>query len=202
MEVDMTEAVRFREENRKEWESKGVRISLNDILIRVVSQALTENSEVNSSLKGNQIEVYENVNMGIAVATERGLIVPVLRDAHRKSLVEIARESSLLIQKTQEGKVGLDDLKFGTFTITNIGTYGVDFFTPIINQPESAILGVGKLDRKVKVMDGDKIAIRWVIYLCLVFDHRIIDGAPAARFLDRIKKILEDSSTLRNCCRW
>ncbi len=197
MEVDMTEVVRFREENQKEWESKGVRVSINDILVKAVSQALTEFPEVNSSLKGEEIEVYGNVNMGIAVATERGLIVPVLRNAHQKSLLEIARESSILIQRTQEGKIGLDDLSFGTFTLTNLGTFGIDLFTPIINQPESAILGVGKLDRKVKVIDGDKIAIRSVMNLCLVFDHRVIDGAPAARFLGRVKELLENPEQMK-----
>ncbi len=197
MEVDMTEVVRFREERRSDWESKGVRVSLNDILIKAVSQALMEMPEINSSLKGDEIEIYGNANMGIAVATDRGLIVPVLRNAHKKSLLEIAQESSGLIQRTQEGKIGPDDLKFGTFTITNLGTYGIDLFTPIINQPESAILGLGKLDRKVKVIEGDKIAIRSVMNLCLVFDHRVIDGALAARFLGRLKEILENPSQLK-----
>jgi len=192
MEVDMTEVVRLRDENQADWDSKGVRVSLNDILIRAVSQALTEHPEINSSLKGEEIEFYGNVNMGIAVATERGLVVPVLRNAHQKCLLDISRESSLLLQKTQEGKIGPDELCFGTFTITNLGTFGIDFFTPIINQPESAILGVGKLDRKVKVVEGDKIAIRSVMNLCLAFDHRVIDGAPAARFLSRVKEILEN----------
>ncbi|MDI7260120.1 MAG: dihydrolipoamide acetyltransferase family protein [Thermodesulfobacteriota bacterium] len=197
MEVDMTEVVRFREENQSIWESKGVRASLNDILIKVVSQALMEVPEINSSLKGDEIEVYGNVNIGIAIATDRGLIVPVLRNTHKKSLLEIAQESSGLIQRTQEGKIGPDDLKFGTFTITNLGIYGVDLFTPIINQPESAILGVGKLDRKVKVVEEDKIAIRSTMNFCLTFDHRVIDGAPAARFLGRLKEILEDPSQLK-----
>jgi pyruvate dehydrogenase E2 component (dihydrolipoyllysine-residue acetyltransferase) len=197
MEVDMTEAVRFRDEHRSNWEAQGVRVSLNDILIKVMSQALRELPEINSSLKGDEIEVYGNVNIGIAVATERGLIVPVLQNTHRKSLLEIARESSVLIQRTQDGKIGPDDLKFGTFTITNLGAYGIDLFTPIINQPESAILGVGKLDRKVKVIDGDKIAIRWVMNLCLVFDHRVIDGASAAQFLSRAREILENPNQLK-----
>lgn len=198
LEVDMTEAVRFREENRMSWESKGVRVSLNDILIKAVGQALIEYPEVNSSLKGDEIEIYGNVNMGIAVATERGLIVPVLRNAHERSLIEIARESGALIQKTLDGKVGPDDLSFGTFTITNLGTFGIDLFTPIINQPESAILGVGKLDRKVRVVDEDKIAIRSVFNLCLSFDHRVIDGAPAARFLGRVKEILENPAQIKD----
>lgn len=197
MEADVTEVVRFREQNRSNWESKGVRVSLNDILIKVVSQALTEIPEINSSLKGDEVEVYGNVNMGIAVATDRGLIVPVLRNTHKKSLLEIAQESSVLIQKTQEGKIGPDDLKFGTFTITNLGTYGIDLFTPIINQPESAILGVGKLDRKVKVIEGDQTAIRSTMNLCLAFDHRLIDGAVAARFLGRLKEILENRNQLK-----
>ena len=191
MEVDMSEAIRFREECWSDWEAKGVRVSINDILIKAVSLALMENLEMNSSLKENEIEVYGNVNMGIAVSAERGLIVPVLRNAHQKTLLEIARESAILVQKVREGKIGPDELSFGTFTITNIGTFGIDLFTPIINPPESAILGVGKLEKKVKVVDDDKIAIRSVMNLCLVFDHRVVDGAPAARFLGRVKEILE-----------
>jgi pyruvate dehydrogenase E2 component (dihydrolipoamide acetyltransferase) len=197
MEVDMTEAVRFRDKHRSNWEEQGVRVSLNDILIKVMSQALREFPEINSSMKGDEIEVYGNVNIGIAVATERGLIVPVLQNTHRKSLLEIAQGSRVLIQRTQDGKIGPDDLKFGTFTITNLGAYGIDLFTPIINQPESAILGVGKLDRKVKVIDGDKIAIRWMMNLCLVFDHRVIDGASAAQFLSKVREILENPNQLK-----
>ncbi len=191
MEVDMTEMIRFRQEKQKDWEAKGVHVTLNDVLIKVVSQALVEIPEINCSVKGQEIEVYKSVNMGIAVATERGLIVPVLKNASGKSLLEIAQESRTLVQRTQEGKIGPDDLKFGTFTITNLGAMGIDFFTPIINQPESAILGVGKIDQKVRVLDGDKIAIRSMMYLCFVFDHRVIDGVPAARFLGRVKEMLE-----------
>lgn len=201
MEVDMTEIIRFRQEKQKDWEAKGVHVTLNDVLIKIVSQALLEIPEINCSVKGQEVEVYKNVNMGIAVATQRGLIVPVLKNASGKSLLEIAKESRVLIEKTQEGKIGLDDLKFGTFTITNLGTFGIEFFTPIINQPESAILGVGKIDQKVKVLEGDKIAIRSMMYLSFVFDHRVIDGAPAARFLGRVKEMLEHPEQVKEVTR-
>ncbi len=192
MEVDMTEVLRFREENRAHWEEKGVKASINDILIRVVSLALKAFPEINASLKGEEIEIYENVNMGLAVATEKGLLVPVLRNADKKSLFEIANESETLIRKARQGKLGPDELSFGTFTLTNMGVFGIDHFTPIINPPESAILGLGKVDRKVKVVDEDKIAIRSVMNLCFVFDHRVIDGAAAARFMAKIKESLEN----------
>ncbi len=197
MEVDMTEALRFREENLAQWEEKGVKASINDILIRVVSLALRAFPEINASLKGEEIEVYETINMGLAVATERGLLVPVLRNADKKSLFEIANESDILIQKARQGKLGPDELSFGTFTLTNMGAYGIDHFTPIINPPESAILGLGKVDRKVKVIDEDKIAIRSVMNLCFVFDHRVIDGAPAARFMSKIKESLENPGAFK-----
>lgn len=197
IEVDMSEALRFREEHRGDWEAKGIRVSINDILVKTVTLALLEHLEINSSLKGDEIEVYANVNMGIAVATERGLMVPVLRNANQKTLLEIAQESAALVQKVQQGKIGPDELSFGTFTITNLGTFGIDFFTPIINPPESAILGVGKLEKKVKVIDEDKIAIRPTLNLCLVFDHRVVDGAPAARFLLKVKERLENPMQLK-----
>jgi pyruvate dehydrogenase E2 component (dihydrolipoamide acetyltransferase) len=197
IEVDMSEALRFREEHRGDWEAKGIRVSINDILVKTVTLALLEHLEINSSLKGDEIEVYANVNMGIAVATERGLMVPVLRNANQKTLLEIAQESAALVQKVQQGKIGPDELSFGTFTITNLGTFGINFFTPIINPPESAILGVGKLEKKVKVIDEDKIAIRPTLNLCLVFDHRVVDGAPAARFLLKVKERLENPMQLK-----
>lgn len=197
MGVDMSEVLNFREECRSDWETKGARVTINDILVKVVSLALVENLDMNSSLRENEIEVYGNVNMGIAVATERGLVVPVLRNAHQKTLLEIARESAILVEKVREGRIGLDELSFGTFTITNMGTFGLNLFTPIINPPESAILGVGKLEKRVVVVDEDKIAIRSVMNLCLVFDHRVVDGAPAARFLGRVKEILEKPAQLK-----
>lgn len=197
MGVDMSEVINFREEYRSDWEAKGTRVTINDILVRVVSSALMEHLDINSSLKDNEIEVYGNVNMGIAVATERGLVVPVLRNANQKTLLEIARESAILIGKVREGKIGPDELSFGTFTITNMGSFGLNLFTPIINPPESAILGVGKLEKRVVVADEDKIAIRSLMNLCLVFDHRVVDGAPAARFLGKIKEILEEPAQLR-----
>jgi pyruvate dehydrogenase E2 component (dihydrolipoamide acetyltransferase) len=133
------------------------------------------------------------VNVGVAVDTERGLIVPVLRDVQSRSVHQIAAESARLIAATRNGQLSGDDLRGGTFTITNLGSYDIDAFTPIINLPECAILGVGRIVARPVVVDevSERIAVRKMVALSLTFDHRLVDGAPAARFLQRIKHFVE-----------
>jgi len=181
MEVDMTKAVRLREEKA---------ISYTDILVKAVATALKEHPLLNSTLENEQIKVYEDVNIGVAVATEKGLVVPVVHNADRKTLEEIAEVLRQLVEKTKLGKLAKEDLTGGTFTISNLGMYGVDVFIPIINPPEAAILGVGRINEKPASVNND-IKIKPVMNLSLSFDHRIVDGAPAAQFLQKIKKILE-----------
>ena len=181
MEVDMSNAAKLREE---------MKVSYTDILVKAVAQALEEHRILNSTLEHEQIKIYEDVNIGVAVATERGLVVPVIHNANKKSLMQIALTLKELVEKAREGKLSREDLTGGTFTITNLGMYGVETFIPIINPPEAAILGVGKVTEKPVVVDN-KIKIKPVMYLSLSFDHRIVDGAPAARFLQRVKQILE-----------
>jgi pyruvate dehydrogenase E2 component (dihydrolipoamide acetyltransferase) len=130
------------------------------------------------------------VNIGVAVDTERGLLVPVIRDAAGKRLGQIASEFRALMTRAREGKSLPDDLTGGTFTITNLGMFEVDAFTPIINLPECAVLGVGRIVAKPAVHEG-QVAVRQMMTLSLTFDHRINDGAPAARFLQRIKQLIE-----------
>jgi len=128
--------------------------------------------------------------VGVAVDAERGLLVPVIRNADSRTLREVAVELRALVQRAREGKSLPDDLLGGTFTITNLGMYEVDAFTPIINQPEAAILGVGRIAQRPAVVDG-QLAIRSMMWLSLTFDHRLVDGAPAARFMQRIKQLVE-----------
>jgi pyruvate dehydrogenase E2 component (dihydrolipoamide acetyltransferase) len=136
----------------------------------------------------------KEINVGVAVDSERGLLVPVVRSADSKSIIQINRELSQLLERALAGKSLLDDLTGGTFTITNLGSLGIDAFTPIINHPEAAILGVGRIVQKPVVVDGG-IYVRDQVTLSLTFDHRLVDGAPAARFLQRIGELIETLSS-------
>ena len=190
-EADATELVRLRNQ-LKEDGSQPVP-SYNDLLAKLTAQALLEHPMVNARFDGDTIVQSATVNIGVAVDTDRGLLVPVLRDVQSKSLRQIARETAALIEKAQTGRISLDDLHGGTFTITNLGMYEIDAFTPIINLPECAILGVGRIVPKQVVVDAEveRIAIRHMMFLSLTFDHRLVDGAPAARFLQRVKQYVE-----------
>lgn len=167
--------------------------SFTDLLIRISALALVDQPEMNVRLDGDTITQFDAAHIGIAVDTERGLLAPVLRDADRKSIHDIAAESAELIEKTRNGSIAGDQLKGSTFTVTNLGMFEIDAFTPILNLPEAAILGVGRIMPKPVVLDVDSetIAIRRMLYLSLTFDHRVVDGAPAARFLQRIKQMVE-----------
>ncbi len=194
MEVDMTEAVALRRRKLGEWErAYGVRLSLNDFLTFAVSRALREFPDLNARLEGQEIKVLEEIHLGVAVAIPEGLIVPVIRNADQRSLWEIAQESVRLTAKARDRKLTLDDISGGTFTITNLGTYGIEIFTPMVNYPQCAILGVGRVAERPVVVPG-RIEARSMVYLSLSFDHRIIDGAPAAVFLQRLKQRLETLS--------
>ena len=152
------------------------------MLIHAAARALMRHPRVNSRLDGAEIVAAANANVGVAVALEEGLIVPVVRGAERKSLREIAVESRALGEKARAGHLKLEDVGGGTFTITNLGTWGIDAFTPILNIGETAILGVGRIIEKPAIYRGE-ISRRAMMWLSLTFDHRIVDGAPAAEFL-------------------
>lgn len=184
-------------ELRERLKDEGVEITYNDILVRVCAAALRRHPEANARMGEGQIERLAEVNIGLAVDTERGLLVPVIRGADRMSLAEIARERARLVEGARSGKIAPDDLTGGTFTLTNLGMYGVEGFTPIINLPECCILGVGRIVKKAVVCDEcDEVMARPMMTLSLVFDHRVIDGAPAARFLDTIARLIEEPALL------
>jgi pyruvate dehydrogenase E2 component (dihydrolipoamide acetyltransferase) len=167
--------------------------SYTDLLVRLVAIALLEHPGLNASLEGDRIVQHTAVHVGIAVDTDRGLLVPVVRDAHTKSVQQIASASAQLIAQARAGKAAPGDLRGGTFTITNLGMYDIDAFTPIINLPECAILGVGRIVARPVVIDEqtEMVAVRKMMALSLSFDHRLVDGAPAARFLKRVKHFVE-----------
>ncbi len=191
-EVDATEMIRFRDMVREEYKQDDtVRISDNDTIILATSRALKQHPIMNSTLIGEEILLHDSVHMGIAVALSEGLIVPVLRDADQKNLFEIASEARELARKAREGTLTVDEVTGGTFTISNVSMFQVDGVTPILKSPETGILGIGRVKAKPAVYNGE-IAIRSMMFLNLTFDHQIVDGAPAAEFLQTVTRYLEN----------
>jgi len=189
VEVDMTEVVRWRERHIDE------KPSVTALLVMGVAQALRQFPQVNASFTDQGILQYASVNIGVAVAVEQGLIVPVIRDADRKTLTEIGAELSRFEQKAQSLHFEATEVSGGTFTITNLGMFGIDSFGAIINPPEAAILAVGRIaDRPVGV--GGQVVLRPTMHLTLSVDHRVLDGAAAAPFLMEIKGLLENLDSL------
>ena len=188
MQVDMTQCVRIHQQMK----ARGQKISYNDMVIRCTARALREFPAVNASLIDQEIIRKKAVNIGVAVAVEDGLIVPVIHGADTLCLDQIAQASRELGAKAREGGLKPCDVHGGTFTVTNLGMYGVDSFTAIINPPEAAILAVGAVKKQAVVMEDDSIAARSMMWLSLTYDHRILDGAPAAQFLARIRELLEN----------
>ena len=191
-EADATEfvaaRVRIKEQVEQDW---GFAPGYNDLLAKIVAAALRRFPYMNARLVPDAIEILAHIHMGMAVDTERGLLVPVIRDADQKSLRQFGSEFRQLVERARSSRSLPDDLTGGTFTITNLGMYDVDAFTPVINLPEAAILGVGRIAPKVVPWHGEP-AIRQMWTLSLVFDHRLTDGAPAARFLQYIKQLIEE----------
>jgi 2-oxoglutarate dehydrogenase E2 component (dihydrolipoamide succinyltransferase) len=197
--VDLTRIVKIREKEKAKYEQRnGVKLTYMPFITRAVVATLRKMPIVNASMEGDAIRYHQNVNVGIAVALDWGLIVPVIRQAEEKSFLGIARSIADLAERARAKKLKPEEVGSGTITITNPGIFGEQFGTPIINQPESAILGVGGLFKEPTVLtdkDGnDSIAIRSVIRLTLGFDHRIIDGADAGKFMAELKKYLENWS--------
>lgn len=183
-EVDVTELVALRERLKKDFD-----LTYTDLIVKGVTIALRKHPRVNATLSGDTIELIEDINVGVGVALEEGLIVPVIRNADRLSIQQIGEAVRNLAAKARSDSLDIDEVTGGTFTITNLGAYGVDGFTPVINPPEVAILGVGRIVEKVVVYRGD-VARRMMMVLSLTFDHRLIDGAPAAMFLHTLSETL------------
>jgi pyruvate dehydrogenase E2 component (dihydrolipoamide acetyltransferase) len=179
-EADVTAAADLRAQFAREWE-----FTYTDLMIHAVARALRRHPRLNSSLAEGAIMLAGEINVGVAVALEEGLIVPVIHGAERKTLKQIAAETKDLGRRAREGKLRVEEVEGGTFTLTNLGTYGVDAFTPIINYGQAAILGLGRIVERPAVYRGE-IARRSMMTLSLTFDHRIVDGAPAAAFLQTV----------------
>ncbi|MGB6407093.1 MAG: dihydrolipoamide acetyltransferase family protein [Planococcus donghaensis] len=191
-EIDMTEVVAMRKKLLGPVEKQtGYRISYTEIIVKATAHALKRHPNINISLEGNEIVYHDAVNVGLAVALEDGLLVPVIRDADRKGFAELTVACKTAGQAAKESKLKPSEMSGGTFTISNLGMYAVDTFNPVINQPESAILGVGRIHDKPVGWEG-QIVLRPMMGVGLSFDHRVIDGAPAAAFLTELKEILEN----------
>lgn len=185
-ETDATELVALR----SRLIADGVTVSYNDILLSVLARALQEHPRMNASLQGEVIKVWKRVHIGLAVDSEQGLRVPVVRDVNQKGLSEIGKETTALIEASRQGKLLPDAMRGGTFTLTNLGMFGIDAFTPVINLPECGILGVGRIKPQPSVVN-DQVVVRQKMWLSLTFDHRLVDGGPAARFLQRVAQLIE-----------
>ena len=191
-EVDATELVNVRQSLLSQLEEKyGFRLSYTHLLIKAVAQALRQHPMVNASLVDEEIRILNDINIAMAVSLDDGgLLAPVIHQADKKSIVEVAQEAVELTEHIRSRRLNLDCLKGGTFTLTNAGMYGTDFVTPLINAPQSAALGVGRLVQKPVVLDN-QIVIRTMMGLSLTYDHRILTGAVAAQFFQTLKDIIE-----------
>jgi pyruvate dehydrogenase E2 component (dihydrolipoamide acetyltransferase) len=194
-EVDMSAIVALREKHKAEFEKReGVKLTFTPFLVKALVETVREFPVVNASVSGDSIVFKKPVNVGIAVALDTGLIVPVVKDAHLKSFTGLVLAINDMAERARTKRLKPDDVQNGTITITNPGIYGSLFGTPIISQPQVAILGVGGIEKRPVVVN-DAIAIRSMVYLSLSFDHRIIDGAVADQFMARLKHRLETWTT-------
>jgi 2-oxoglutarate dehydrogenase E2 component (dihydrolipoamide succinyltransferase) len=191
-EIDMSAMLDLRARYKDNFEKRhGVRLGFMSFFTRAVVLALEQVPEINAEIRGTDIVYRRRVHMGIAVGTERGLVVPVVRDAHRRSFAEIEKEIERLAGKARDGTLTLDELSGGTFTISNGGVYGSLLSTPILNPPQSGILGMHKIEKRPVVVN-DQVVVRPMMYVALSYDHRIVDGEQAVTFLVRVKERLED----------
>ena len=201
-EIDMTEVLDLRQEHQEEFEAQhGVRLGFMSLFARASILALRDHPEINAYIEGDEIVYHDYVHLGIAVGTPRGLVVPVLRNADRMSFAEIERRIKDLATQARDGKIAIEDLQSGTFTISNGGIYGSLMSTPILNPPQSGILGMHKIEKRAVVIPDpengeERIEARPMMYVALSYDHRLVDGEGAVTFLVRVKERLEDPTRL------
>ncbi len=193
--VDMTRVAKLRARNKAEVQSRyGFSLTFLPFVTRAAAEALRAFPIVNASIEGTNILYHNDINIGIAVALENGLIVPVIRNADEKTVLGLQRAIVDLSTRARSRQLKPDEVQGGTFSITNFGSFGSVFATPVINQPQVAILGCGAVTKEPVVVEDDAIAIRSMAYLALTFDHRLIDGALADQFTARVKNALENWS--------
>jgi len=196
IEVEMTNLLEARKQLLESIEKeKGMRVSLTDFLVKITANAIKKHMIVNSTFEEGQIRIYKEINVGVAMGGREGLIVPVVRRANERSIGEICLRTKELNKKVKDGTLSLDDVTGGTFTISNLGMYGIDVFTAIINPPQCAILTVGKVSHR-PIAANNEVAVRPMIWMTLSVDHRVLDGKQAADFLGEIKRQVENPLVL------
>ncbi|PHF01600.1 branched-chain alpha-keto acid dehydrogenase subunit E2 [Bacillus wiedmannii] len=195
MKVDVTDLVALHKDIAEVVQKRYDKLTITDFVSRAVVLALAEHKEMNSAYIDDAIHQFEHVHLGMAVALEKGLVVPSIRFANNLSLVELSKEIKIVAQKAREGNLSSDDMQGTTFTISNLGSFGIEYFTPVLNTPETGILGVGAIEH-VPVYKGKKLRKGSMLPLSLTFDHRVLDGAQAAAFLRTIKRYLEEPVTI------
>ena len=194
--TDVTDAIAFQRELVGAWRKHKLRPQYQDLVIAAVARALKETPAANAHLVGDELRILDEVNLGIAMAVPEGLLVPVIKNADQKSLLEIAQEVRNLARKAKANSLSIDEMNGSTFSITNLGSYDIEDFNPLLNLPETGILGVGSVGEVPTVIDGE-VVVRSVGHLNLAFDHRAWDGAPAAEFVRLIAKYLGDPSWMK-----
>ncbi len=194
--TDVTDAIAFQRELVGAWRKHKLRPQYQDLVIAAVARALKETPAANAHLVGDELRILDEVNLGIAMAVPEGLLVPVIKNADQKSLLEIAQEVRNLARKAKANSLSIDEMTGSTFSITHLGSYGIEDFNPLLNLPETGILGVGSVGEVPTVIDGE-VVVRSVGHLNLAFDHRAWDGAPAAEFVRLIAKYLGDPSWMK-----
>ena len=190
-EVDATSLVELRELFGEKLQEQGVKLTYTDLIVKIIANALREHPRLNATLTDEGIHMLGDINIGVAVALEDGLVVPVVRNADKIGLASISEQIKNLAEKARNNQLTPGELQGGTFTLTNLGNFGVDAFTPIINPPECAILGIGRILKK-PIVHNDAIAVRNMLTLSLTFDHRVVDGAPAAQFLQTVSQYIQN----------
>jgi pyruvate dehydrogenase E2 component (dihydrolipoamide acetyltransferase) len=187
MDVSMEAALRHKENLTK---TTGKAISVTAYAVKASAKALQDYPIVNSSLEGDEVKIYSDVNVAVAIHAPDGLVAPVIPNADKKSIAEITKQIRDLTERATQNALSVSDVTGGTFTVSNLGGYGVDIFAPVMNPPQSAILGLGRTSERAAIVDK-QVRVVPITTISLVFDHRIVDGVPAAQFLQRIKELLE-----------
>lgn len=190
IQVNASELIKARQTLLPSFQEKGGKVTYTDFLIEAVAKTIEKFPEVNSGYEEGSIKRFAEINIGVGVAIKDGLIVPVIHNANKKSLFEIAKEREELVKKARDRTLSKQDIEGGTFTLTNLGMYGIDFFTAILNPPQAAELSVGRIDEK-PVVEKRGVVIRPMMCLVLIIDHRVLDGAKGAEFLGELKKKIE-----------
>ena len=197
MEVRMDSCIELRTKLNDQWREEGVRVAYTDLILVATARALIDHPMMNSYMERDEIVLLDAINIGVAVALDEGLIVPVVRDVGTKTLKNVAEEAADLASRARVGNLSVDEVSEGTFTVSSLGMYGVDSFTPILNPPQTGILGVGGIYDGVQ-WSGDKPIKTRSMKLSLTWDHRVLDGSPAAEFLSRVRELLEQPNSLHS----